>query len=77
MAPISAISIFAYIFYGNMLLIGLMAAWDWYRNRIVKSFVIGAAGLLAAEYLAALLMIWPAWKGFTTGLVQAWAQHFT
>lgn len=75
-APGSALSLFLFIFYGNILLIALMTAWDWRRGRIMRSFVIGAAGLLAAEYAAAFLYLWPPWKTLTTGWVLAWATHF-
>jgi hypothetical protein len=37
-----------YVFYGNVLLIVLMLGWDWWRGRLVKSFVLGSAGLVAA-----------------------------
>lgn len=63
-------------FYGNVLLIVLMAGWDLVRGRQMRSFVVGAAGLLAAEYVATLLYFWGPWKTLTLGWVQAWAQHF-
>ncbi len=75
-APHSATVWFFYIFYGNVLLIVLMAAWDWYRGRLIRSFVIGAAGLLAAEYLAAALYFWKPWQQLTMGWVTVWAKHF-
>jgi|GEM_PF-576721 len=75
-APHSATVWFFYIFYGNVLLIVLMAAWDWYRGRLIRSFVVGAAGLLAAEYLASALYFWKPWQQLTLGWVAAWAKHF-
>ena len=74
--PHSATLWFFYAFYGNILLIVLMAAWDWYRSRLIRSFVVGAVGLLAAEYIAALLYFWKPWQQLTLGWVTAWAKHF-
>ncbi len=42
-APHSVAIWFFYVFYGNVLLIVLMAAWDWYRGRLIRSFLVGAA----------------------------------
>ena len=69
--PHSAILWFFSVFYGNILLIVLMAAWDWYRHRLMRAFVAGAAALLAVEYLGALLYFWGPWKTATTALIQA------
>ncbi len=65
---------FLKMFYGNVLLIALMAAWDWYRRRLMRSFVWGAAALLAAEFLASALYFWEPWKQLTLSAVQAWAR---
>jgi len=74
--PQSAFAGFFYVFYGNVLLIVFMLAWDWWRGRLVRSFVVGAAALLAAEYLASVLYFWKPWQALTLGWVQAWAKHF-
>jgi hypothetical protein len=74
--PQSATVFFFYVFYGNVLLIALMAAWDWYSGRLIRSFVIGAAGLLAAEYVASFLFFWKPWQQLTLEWVTAWAKHF-
>jgi hypothetical protein len=74
--PHSVFTWFLYAFYGNVLLIVLMAAWDWYRGRLIRSFVVGAAGLLAAEYLASALYFWKPWQQLTLGWVTVWARHF-
>ena len=74
--PHSILPWFLSVFYGNILLIALMAAWDWYRNRLMKSFVIGATIQLAALFVASLLYFWPPWKSLTHTWVQAWANHF-
>jgi hypothetical protein len=72
--PASMIPWFFYVFYGNVLLIVLMAAWDWWRGRLMRSFVIGASALLAIELAAALLFFWGPWKTATTAFVQFWAK---
>lgn len=73
--PSSVIPWFFQIFYGNVLLIALMAAWDWWRGRLVRSFVIGAVGLLAGEFACALLFFWGPWINGTTAFVAACARH--
>lgn len=65
---------FVSVFYGNLLLVALMAGWDWWKGRLMRSFVVGAAGLLAAEYLATALYFWDPWKALTLGWVQAFAR---
>lgn len=75
--PHSVVIWFFYTFYGNVLLIALMAAWDIYRNRLIRSFVFGSAILLASEALASALYFWPPWKALTLTWVQLWAKHFT
>lgn len=74
--PHSVVVWFLDVFYGNILLIVLMAAWDWYRGRLIRSFVIGAASLIAAEYLASALYFWKPWQQLTMGWVTVWAKHF-
>jgi hypothetical protein len=68
---------FIEVFYGNVLLIVLMLAWDWWHGRLIRSFVIGAASLVAALYLASVLYFWAPWHALTLGWVQAWARHFS
>lgn len=65
-----------YIFYGNILLVCLMAAWDWSRGRLMRQFVVGGAALLTAEFTASCLYFWPPWKAVAIGWVQAWGRHF-
>jgi hypothetical protein len=64
------------VFYGNVLLVALMLAWDWWRGRLIRQAVVGGVGLLAAEYASVLLYFWDPWKAVTLGWVQAWARHF-
>ena len=72
----SSVTWFFEMFYGNLILIALMAAWDAYRGRLMKQFAAGAAGLVAVECLQAFLYYWGPWKSFTTGLLAAWGRHF-
>ncbi|HUV69624.1 MAG TPA: hypothetical protein VMW15_08175 [Terracidiphilus sp.] len=74
--PQSVIPWFIWMYYGNVLLIVLMLGWDWWRRRLVRSFVVGAAGLMAAEFAASWVYFWGPWKAVTTGWVLAWAKHF-
>jgi hypothetical protein len=73
-APASAVPWFIYMFYGNALMILLMGAWDWWKGRLMRSFVIGAGALLAGEFLASLVYFWGPWKVLTTSWVMAWAR---
>ncbi len=72
--PASAVPWFFYMFYGNLLIIVLMAAWDWWRGRLVRSFVVGASGLVAALLLASFMNFWDPWKNLTLEWVKAWAK---
>jgi hypothetical protein len=65
---------FAWMFYGNVLLIVLMAAWDVWQRRLMKSFVVGASGLLGAEFAASWIYFYKLWIAMTTGWVQGWAR---
>jgi hypothetical protein len=75
--PHSVFPWFFWVFYGNALLIVLMAAWDWWRGRLMRSFVVGAAALLVAEYAAALAYFWGPWKVLTTAWIEAWAKLYS
>jgi hypothetical protein len=60
--PTSAVAWFFYVFYADVIIVALMAAWDWWRGRLMRSFMIGAAGLLASEVVCAFLYFWGPWK---------------
>lgn len=74
--PHSMLTWFFYNFYGDILVLSLMAAWDAWRGRLMKQFVFGALGLVVLECLQDFLYHWGPWKVFTTTLVAAWAKHF-
>jgi hypothetical protein len=63
-------------FYGTLLMLLLMTAWDAWRGRLMKQFVIGAVGLFLLEWVQIGLYFWAPWKTFTTGLIASWAKHF-
>lgn len=60
-------------FYGNFLLIGLMAGWDlWRRGTLNRPFAIGAVVLVAGEVWAVALQYSPAWKQIAIAITRAW-----
>jgi len=73
--PTSVLPWFLYFFYGNLLLIGLMLGWDLWRGRLVRSHVIGSAGLTAALFTASLLYFLPPWGALTEQWVAVWAKY--
>lgn len=75
-APKTPLAFFFLFFYGNVLLVVLMAAWDWRRGRLMRSFGWGASALLASELAASLLYFWGPWKALMTTGVVAWARMF-
>lgn len=68
------LSFFAWNYYGDVLLVVLMAAWDWWRGRLMRPFVIGAVALIAADCLASFLRYWGPWNKFAVALVRAWVK---
>lgn len=72
--PHSVLSAFVSLFYGDMLLVIFMAAWDWWRGRLMRSFVLGAAALLAVELLFSASLFWGPWNDFALSLLRAWAK---
>jgi len=72
--PHSVLSAFVSLFYGDMLLVILMTAWDCWRGRLMRSFVIGAAALVAVEVLMSASLYWNPWNEFALSLVRAWAK---
>lgn len=72
--PTSVVPWFVWSFYGNVVIVLAMAAWDWWRGRLVRQFVIGASAMIAALYIATLLYFWPPWKALTLSWVESWAR---
>jgi hypothetical protein len=72
--PTSVLAWFLWVFYGNVILVVAMAAWDWWRGRLMRQFVIGASAMLAAMYIASFLYFWPPWKAITLSWVESWAR---
>ncbi|MGA7540084.1 MAG: hypothetical protein WBW93_15115 [Steroidobacteraceae bacterium] len=60
-------------FYGNLLLLGLMAGWDlWRRGTLNRPFAIGATLLVASEVGAIALYFTPGWKPIAIAITRAW-----
>lgn len=74
--PASLAVWYIWTYYGNVLIIAAMAAWDWSRGHLMKQFAVGAVFLLAAEGIEDLLYHWAPWKVFATSLIAAWVRHF-
>jgi hypothetical protein len=74
--PHSMLAWYFYNFWGDVLVLAAMAAWDARRGRLMKQFVVGAMGLIISEGLMDFLYHWGPWKIFTMGLVAAWVRHF-
>jgi hypothetical protein len=74
--PHSMLVWFGWNYYGDVLILALVAGWDLWRGRLMKQFAGGAVCLLALECLNVFLYQWGPWKVFTTGLIAAWARHF-
>ncbi len=74
--PASVVPWFIWMFYGNVIIVLAMAAWDWWRGRLMRQFVIGASAMVAAMYVASTLYFWPPWKALTLSWVESWARHY-
>lgn len=74
--PHSTVTLFFFNYYGDVLILVLMAAWDLRRGRLMKQFALGAGALLALECVNIFLYRWEPWKVWTTGLIAAWGRHF-
>jgi len=74
--PQSMLMWYFFNFYGDMLVLTAMAAWDARRGRLMKQFAAGAMGLVVLQCLEDFLYHWGPWKVFATGLIAAWARHF-
>jgi len=75
--PTSVLLWFVYMFYCNVRVIVLMLGWDWWRGRLVRSFVLGATALLGALYLASLMYFWEPWRALTLEWMKALAKYAT
>ena len=74
--PHSMVAWYFYNFWGDVLVLAAMAAWDAKRGRLMKQFATGAVSLVIFECLMDLLYHWGPWKVFSTGLVATWVRHF-
>lgn len=74
--PASFVVWWIWQFYGNALVLAVMAFWDWRRGRLMKQFAVGAVGIVAWWCLQDFLYHWTPWRAFTTSLIAAWVRHF-
>ena len=73
--PHSMVLWFFYPFYGNVLLLALMTAWDLWLGRLMRSFIIGVMAMLATEIVSTWLYFWQPWAVLTHGWVVTWAKY--
>jgi hypothetical protein len=73
--PQSLLMWYFFNFWGDVLVLTAMAAWDAWRGRLMKQFAAGAMGLVVLQCLQDFLYHWGPWKVFSTGLAAAWARH--
>lgn len=74
--PQSMLMWYFFNFWGDMLVLTAMAAWDARRGRLMKQFAAGAMGLVVLQCLQDFLYHWGPWRVVTKGLIAAWARHF-
>ncbi len=72
--PQTPLSVFLFVFYGNLLIVVLMIGWDFYRGRLVRSHVVASISLLTCMYIASVLYCWQPWQNLTLRWVTAWAK---
>lgn len=72
--PPSAFVWFLCVFNGNILLVALMLAWDWWKGRLIRIHVIASISLLICMYFASVIYFMPSWQALTLQWVTAWAK---
>lgn len=73
MPPSTPLGWFVYVFYGNVLLLVAMFAWDqWRGGRIHPALLAGGLSLIGSELLTAFLFFNPAWHAVAKNLARAW-----
>ncbi|HUN85083.1 MAG TPA: hypothetical protein VMU48_11930 [Terracidiphilus sp.] len=72
--PTSRMLWFFWECYGSVLIMALMIAWDWWRGRLMKQFLLGTLALVALECAETLLYFWSPWKTATTSFIVACAK---
>jgi hypothetical protein len=71
--PSTSLGWFVYVFYGNVLLLVAMFAWDqWRRSRIHPALLAGGLSLIGAEFLTSFLFLNQAWGVTARSLAHAW-----
>jgi hypothetical protein len=71
--PDTPLGSFTSVFYGNVLLLVAMFAWDlWRHRRIHPALLIGGLSLVATEWFTAFLFFSPGWKALAMSLAHTW-----
>ena len=71
--PTTILPWFGLYFYGPVLVIGSMAAWDlWRYRRLHPTILLGGGFLLSGEFGATLLFFNSGWKAIAIRIVEAW-----
>ncbi len=65
---------FLCVFNGNILLVALMLAWDFWKGRLIRSHVIASISLIVCMYIASVIYFMPAWQAQTLVWVTAWSK---
>ena len=72
--PTTVFGWFLNVFYGNILIVALMLGWDWWKGRLVRSYVIASVLMLLSMYIASVLYFSPSWNALTLEWVKALAK---
>jgi hypothetical protein len=73
--PTHFLGTYLYFEGGNLLIILLMFAWDWKKNRIMKQFLQAAALVIAVDLTGSYLFYNATWKLIARSWLLAWAAH--
>lgn len=72
--PATPLAGFLYYYSGTLLMLLLMFAWDAWKNRLMRQFVVGCGVILCAAIISDLLFYNPRWELLTSAWMEAWAK---
>jgi hypothetical protein len=72
--PSSGVVVFLWVFYGNVLLVGLILGWDLWEKRLIRSAVIAGISLVGLECVETWLYLYPPWRQTAANWVKAWTR---
>lgn len=73
--PGTPLASFVIVFYGNVLLLAAMFAWDlWRHSRIHPALLAGGLSLISVELVTAFLFYNPAWNATAMSLAHSWGR---